>query len=760
MRLKLKHIIWSWRGVLIAVPSAVVIVFLLRFSGALQFLEWGAFDLFFRLAPAETTDPRIVVVGIDESDIRNLNWPIADNTLAKLLTKLKQQKPRAIGLDLARDLPVDPGRQDLERVFSNTPNLFGVEKVPDRDASGKVASNERINPSPVLKRLNQVAAANLVFDDDAKVRRGLLSLESPDRKELLLGLGLQAAISYLEAEDNIPHPEAINPNRFESNDGGYVRADTGGHQIQINYRRNKQPFRTVSMMEVMEDRIPKDLMRDRIVFVGVTAISLKDTFVTPLDFGSQTPGVEIHAHIASQLIGGALDGRKFIKTWSEPIEWLWIIGWTFLGAAPVWIWRHGNTKTNQNSEPEPKGLAVIMRVSATFLSSLYSILLVGILIGSCYIAFLDGWWLPLVPALMGFGGGMVIVIGYVARTAAEIRAQFGRYLTSAVVANLLENPEGLKFGGERRQVTILMCDLRGFSSTSESLPPEEVVKILNIFLGHMTEVIDDYQGTIDEFIGDAILAIFGAPIQQPDDATRAVACAVAMQQAMESVNAKIAQLNLPAIAMGIGVNSGEVVVGNIGSQTRAKYAVVGSQVNLTSRIESYTVGGQILISESTYQKAGDIVQTYGHMQVEPKGVKQPITIYDVSGVAGKYNLFLRSHENKLITLKQPILVQYKVIEDKHLDDAIFSGKLIRLSDNAAELEVMYSLSPLSNIRIHVSNLNSTNLPDTDTSTVPEYEIYAKVLDKQVDTPNHAYVHFTSMPTAAVTWLKQILIANS
>ncbi|WP_019500571.1 CHASE2 domain-containing protein [Pseudanabaena sp. PCC 6802] len=756
MRLKLKQIIWSWRGVLIAAPTAAVLVILLRLAGALQFLEWSALDLFFRIAPSESVDPRIIIVGIDESDVRNLNWPITDTALSNLVAKIRQQQPRAIGLDIARDLPVDPGRRDLYQTFSTTPNLFGVEKVPDRDTFGKAALNERINPPPVLKRLKQVAAANLVFDSDAKVRRGLLSLESPDTNEFLLGLGLQTALVYLAKEDKVPHPEAINPERFESNDGGYVNADRGGHQILINYRRGEQPFRTVSMLDVMNDRIPKDLMRNRIVFVGVTAISLKDTFITPLDFGSQTPGVVIHAHIASQLLSGVLGDRAFIKTWSEPMEWLWIIVWTFLGAAPVWVGRHGNTKTSQDRESKLKGLTAMMLTSTNVLSPLSLILLAGTLIGSCYIAFLGGWWIPLVPALMGFGGGMAIALGYVARTAAEIRAQFGRYLTSTVVASLLEHPEGLKFGGERREVTILMCDLRGFSSTSESLPPEEVVKILNIFLGHMTEVIDDYQGTIDEFIGDAILAIFGAPIQQPDDAIRAVACAVAMQQAMEPVNAKIAELNLPEIAMGIGLNSGEVVVGNIGSQTRAKYAVVGSHVNLTSRIESYTVGGQILISESTFQKAGDIVQTYGHMQVEPKGVKQPITIYDVSGVAGEYNLFLRSQENKFVTLKQPIPVQYKVIEDKHLDDVMFSGKLMRLSDRAAELEVDRTLLPLSNIRIHATNLDLSNPTDPVISTVPEYEIYAKVLDKKVDAPNCAYVHFTSMPAAAKDWLSKIL----
>jgi adenylate cyclase len=745
MRSHLKHIIWSWRGILIAAPTAAAISLLLRFSGALQFLEWGAFDLFLRLAPTESVDPRIVIVGIDESDVRNQNWPISDAIMARLLTKIKQQQPRVIGLDIARDLPVAEGQADLTKIFRTTPNLFGVEKLPDRNSSGKVASNERINPSPVLKQLNQVAAANLVFDDDAKVRRSLLSLESPNQ-EVMLGLGLQTALIYLNAEANVTNPDAVNPRRFELNDGGYVRADSGGHQLLINYRRNTQPFRIVSMTEVIEDRIPQDLMRSRIVLVGVTAISIKDTFITPLDVGTQTPGVIIHAHIASQLISGAMDGRTYIKTWSEPWEWLWIIAWTFLGATPIWMWRHGSIGTNQKH--------VMLR---SMLSSLSVSLLGGVLIGTSYMAFLSGWWLPIVPTLLGFGGGIAIALAYVARTAAEIRAQFGRYLTDTVVASLLENPEGLKFGGERREVSILMCDLRGFSSISERLPPEEVVKILNIFLGRMTDIINQYQGTIDEFIGDAILAIFGAPIQQPDDATRAVACAVAMQRAMEAVNAEITQLNLPAIAMGIGINTGEVVVGNIGSQTRAKYAIVGSHVNLTSRIESYTIGGQILISESTYLKAGDVVQTYGNMQVEPKGVKQPIAIYDVSGVAGTYNIFLRSHENALILLEHPISVRYRVLEDKHLDNAMFVGRLIKLSDNEAELEAGQALSPLSNIRIHITELaNSTNLADPATQTFAEYEIYAKVLDKQVDSSEHSYIHFTSMPPEATVWISKIL----
>ena len=189
------------------------------------------------------------------------------------------------------------------------------------------------------------------------------------------------------------------------------------------------------------------------------------------------------------------------------------------------------------------------------------------------------------------------------------RQTFGRYLSDEVVATLLDQPEALTLGGEKRKVTLLMSDLRGFSTISERRPPETVVEILNIYLGRMADVITDYYGTIDEFIGDAILVIFGAPILREDDALRAVACAIDMQRAMAGVNTQLAERGLPKLEMGIGINTGEVVVGNIGSLKRTKYGVVGSHVNLTARIESYTVGGQVLTTESTLDAAGAAVLT-------------------------------------------------------------------------------------------------------------------------------------------------------
>lgn len=221
-----------------------------------------------------------------------------------------------------------------------------------------------------------------------------------------------------------------------------------------------------------------------------------------------------------------------------------------------------------------------------------------------------------------------------------IRKTFGRYLSDEIVDALFDSPGGLKLGGEKREVTILMADLRGFTSIGEQLDAEQVVEMVNIFLEAMTEVILKHQGTIDEFIGDAILAIFGAPLARHDDAIRAVHCAVEMQLAMRQVNRRYAELGYPAVGMGIGMDTGPVVVGNIGSAKRSKYGIVGRHVNITARVESYTGPGQILITESTRNQCGDRLEIMGQMQVTPKGIKEQITLFDVGGIRGESPLQL------------------------------------------------------------------------------------------------------------------------
>lgn len=297
-----------------------------------------------------------------------------------------------------------------------------------------------------------------------------------------------------------------------------------------------------------------------------------------------------------------------------------------------------------------------------------------------------------------------------------IREVFGRYITDDVVNTLLASPAGLQLGGEKRQITILISDVRGFSSLCERLSPEQVVSILNIYLGAMAEVIERYRGSINEFIGDAILAVFGAPIAAEDCAERAVACALAMQLAMDGVNATLRAQGLPALEMGIGVHSGEVVVGNIGSQKRAKYGVVGSHVNMASRIETYTVGGQILISESTAAELGDRLRTRRSFQVLPKGAREALTIHDVVGITGAHELSLPEVISERRRLASGAPAHFIVLEGKDASFAALPAVLLSLDDRGeAELAAAELPAPLANIKFILDG-------------VEDEDAYAKVLE--------------------------------
>ncbi len=210
-----------------------------------------------------------------------------------------------------------------------------------------------------------------------------------------------------------------------------------------------------------------------------------------------------------------------------------------------------------------------------------------------------------------------------------IKNTFGRYLSTEIVSKLLDKPDGLDMGGQLQTVTILMADIRGFTTISETLPPQKVVKVLNNYLGTMAEVIMAHDGTVDEFIGDAILALFGAPVAKEDDSARAIACALAMQAEMDEINARNVADGLPSIEIGVGINTGEVIAGNIGSKKRAKYGVVGHAVNVTSRIEDQTLAGEILVAKTTLDASMLKLALGRRIKLQPKGVTE---IIDVSAV--------------------------------------------------------------------------------------------------------------------------------
>ncbi|MDY7021642.1 MAG: adenylate/guanylate cyclase domain-containing protein, partial [Cyanobacteriota bacterium] len=460
--------------------------------------------------------------------------------------------------------------------------------------------------------------------------------------------------------------------------------------------------------------------------IGSVGESFQDLFAAPytLSADQRIPGVEIHANIASQIISAALDNRPLIKTSSEWGEWLWIFIWSAIGAILTWTLRSAHHVKR-----------FILREVGFF------ILATGVLFASTYLAFLNGWWISVIPPFLALSGSAIAITAYVARSAGEIRKTFGRYLTDEIVATLLESPTGLKLGGERRSITILTSDLRGFTALSERLSPEEVIKVLNFYLSKMADVITAYQGTIDEFMGDGILVLFGAPTKRPDDAKRAVACAIAMQLAMIEVNEQIEAWGLNSLEMGIGINTGEVVVGNLGSEKRTKYGVVGSQVNLAYRIESYTTGGQIIISEPTLKEAGEnMIEIANQKLVQPKGVKRPITIYEVDGIRGEYNLFVNKEEEIFYPIAESIPLNYTILEGKHVGENLFPGKIIELSNKGALILAVEGSEALptmlTNIKLNLKS-NSSELCE---------DIYAKVSEKPAENEKF-YIRFTSKPPA-------------
>lgn len=323
---------------------------------------------------------------------------------------------------------------------------------------------------------------------------------------------------------------------------------------------------------------------------------------------------------------------------------------------------------------------------------------------------------------------------------AFIRSVLDRYVSEEVAGSLLDSPDGLRLGGERRVITVLMADLRGFTSHTQWMPPEDVVRMLNRYLGRMAEIVHKYHGTVDEFIGDAILALFGAPLRRVDDAQRAVACAIEMQRAMESINQENGREGLPHLAMGIAVHTGDVVVGSIGSSQRAKYGAVGSAVNLTARIESCTVGGQVLISRSTLDAAGDIVRVGDRITVQAKGFDQAVDVFDLRGIRGSYLLFMPERKVVMRPLEREVMVTAWRMSAKQVDGDALHGAIVALAPDEAALRLTEEVPPLSNLRLHLLGFDGNAVPG---------DLYAKVMGQDQGLTR---VRFTAVPPDAERFL--------
>ena len=392
---KIKKILSQWRGKLLIIPCVAGLTIVGSSAGLFRILEWVGQDQLFRLYSQAEPENRIVIVTIDEADITSVKqWPMSDRVMAKMLRNIQAQNPRAIAVDIYRDLPVEPGHEELVDIFKNTPNIIGIQKV----------AGNPIAPPPILKEMDQVAANDLPLDADGKIRRGFVILGTED-DDVIQGLGVRMALTYLE-QDGI-ELEVVNESQkiyglgqaqfvpLSGWDGEYNEQEMGGYQILLSYRGDLQAFTHISMTDVLENRIPQDFMHDRLVFIGAKAPSLKDNYATPFNNAllaptELMPGIVIHANLASQIISAALDNRPMLRPTSKTINGLVIFflttGSTALGSLFIrkrWI--------------------TILGLSA----ACTIILIVAV------IAFHSGWLIQIFTPMVAIDIAAVVSIGYV-----------------------------------------------------------------------------------------------------------------------------------------------------------------------------------------------------------------------------------------------------------------------------------------------------------------------------------------------------------
>jgi diguanylate cyclase (GGDEF)-like protein/PAS domain S-box-containing protein len=403
-----------WLSKIVIAVAALLI--LLRGFGIFQSFELITYDQLFQKRFLEPPDSRIVLVSVDDKDLEKLQTSgiLSDQTLAAALNQIKAHHPRAIGLDIYRELPVAPGTAQLNQVFHTTPQLIGIEKLPDSDGTG-------VNPPPILKVQNQIGFNNIVIDLDGLVRRNTLFIK-PEDQRIQRSFALSLALKYLEKDgiklkQNSLKQSQLNGINFpplNPHDGAYINADTQrGYQILANLRhaprRAPHTFASLSLSQLLEpnptpqqQRQITQLLTDRIVLLGITAQSSSDFFLTSYSSLRQNnaeriSGVELQGQFISQILSAALDGRSLIQFWSDPLEWLWILAWSTLGALLSWKIR-----------PPHKSAISVLIAGLT----LYAI---------CILSFAQGWWLPLVPPLLALILSAASVTAYFSHLREELK---------------------------------------------------------------------------------------------------------------------------------------------------------------------------------------------------------------------------------------------------------------------------------------------------------------------------------------------------
>lgn len=623
--------------VALAVAAAVIG---LRAVKVLEPGELGTYDAFLRARAAARergADPRILIVTVTERDIQDLGaWPLPDGILARTIEALRALGPRAIGLDIYRDVPVPPGSADLDEALRRDQRVIVVTKFAEGSSSG-------VRPPAALKGTEQVGFNDVVVDPGGTVRRALLFLD--DGQTVLYSFPLRLALLYLEkegvglgadpADETMVRLGRTTIRPLGPRDGPYVSLDAGGYQFMADFRGGHEPFARVTLGSVLRGEVNANMVRGRIVLVGVSADSVKDDFYTPLRgrFGSkqQVPGVDVHAHFISQLLDIAVEGRRPLGTPPEWAKWLWIAAVSGLGVL-LGVW---------SLKPWRLALAVAA-----------GLLLIA---GTGFVVFRAGWWWPVVSPGLAWIGATALVVGYQSYRESVERGMlmrlFSQHVSKEVAEAIWREREQFAHGGRPAPrsltVTALFTDLTGFTTVSENVGPEALMEWLNEYMDVMAQEISRHDGVIRQYAGDSIIALFGVPVPRSSeeeisrDAANAVRCALAMEQRLLELNERWRAAGRPVTGMRIGIFTGPAVSGTLGSRERWEYVVVGDTMNTASRLESFdkelyppdpmTRPCRILVGASTLGHLGTMFHAEWVAEAHLKGKEQLVGIYRIVG---------------------------------------------------------------------------------------------------------------------------------
>ena len=578
----------TWR--LLMVGSAVGLLVtagaLLDPLNLLEVTELKALNAQFLLRGTVVPSSSIVIITIDEDSFDELNqaWPWPRAMHARLLDIVSQAKPSVIGLDLVFAEPSLYGPEDdeaLARAVARAGNVVLGAALTSVRQEGFV--KEDLNPPirPVRDGARAFGFVNFDADVDAFVRRNKLT--HVFQGSALPGFDLHvyrvAAAAGLAASP-LPTTEHL-----------------------INYRGGPQTFQSLPYHRVIADQVPRNAFAGKIVLIGASSPVLHDVYPTPFAPRGNMSGVEIHANALETLLQG--EAIRPVPTAVNAL--LAVLG----GALSLWI-------------------AITFR--PIFALALVGGGLVLFLVGT-HVAFLSGRWLSALPVSLTL---MTTYVGAVGRNFVRERRQrrrLSRYFSPSVVEDVIQHGDDVSLKADQRWMTVLFSDIRGFTSLSERIPPQEVVQLLREYLTEMTEIVFRHGGTVDKYIGDAIMALYNVPFQTPDHAAQAVWTALEFQARLRSLGERFADKYGIRLACGVGINTGMAIVGTVGSEQRLEYTAIGDTINVGARLESLTkdLGATILISEATYLEVKDLFVTQDRGEQRIKGKDIPVRVYSVSG---------------------------------------------------------------------------------------------------------------------------------